>query len=194
MAYNGMRVGQLAEMLGTTAKTLRFYESIGLLKPAVRSESGYRLYDDAAVQRARLVISLRRLDITVPELKELFQQDRKLALRQRLLAVMDDQLRAVYLQLGVLQGRCRVLELSALQQPSTFAVIAGLHLPVDQQRQALLEGQALDVGLDELLFQGVGEALQLEGAQVAERGVVEHDRYSLWVRCHGLDGGQWRHW
>ena len=106
MAYNGMRVGQLAEMLGTTAKTLRFYESIGLLKPAVRSESGYRLYDDAAVQRARLVISLRRLDLTVPELKELFQKDRKLALRQRLLAVMDDQLRAIYLQLGVLQGRC----------------------------------------------------------------------------------------
>ena len=103
---NGKRVGQLAQMLGTTAKTLRFYESIGLLKPAVRSESGYRLYDDAAVQRARLVISLRRLDLTVPELKELFQKDRKLALRQRLLAVMDDQLRAIYLQLGVLQGRC----------------------------------------------------------------------------------------
>ena len=106
MAQSGMRIGQLAEKLGTTTKTLRFYERIGLLKPALRSESGYRLYDGTAVAKARLVIGLRRLDLTIQELKELLRDDRKTSLRQRLLALMDEKLRAVYLELSVLQGRC----------------------------------------------------------------------------------------
>ena len=109
MAQAGMRIGQLAEKLGTTTKTLRFYERIGLLKPAVRSESGYRLYDGAAVSKARLVIGLRRLDLTINELQWLLRDDRKTSLRQRLLALMDEKLRAVYLDLSILQGRCEDL-------------------------------------------------------------------------------------
>lgn len=106
MAQNGIRIGQLAKMFGTTTKTLRFYESIGLLKPAVRSESGYRLYDSTAVDKARRVIGLRRLDLTIQELQDLVREDRKMTLRQRLLALMDEKLREMYLQLSVLQGRC----------------------------------------------------------------------------------------
>ena len=39
-----MRIGELAEMAGTTAKTLRFYEEQGLLPPAHRTPAGYRDY------------------------------------------------------------------------------------------------------------------------------------------------------
>ena len=52
MTQDGMRIGQLAAALGTTTKTLRFYERIGLLRQAARSDSGYRLYDRAAMDRA----------------------------------------------------------------------------------------------------------------------------------------------
>lgn len=103
---HGIRIGQLARLLGTTTKTLRFYEQIGLLAPPPRSESTYRLYDDEAVQAARFVVELRRLDLTIPELKELLREDHKTSRRQRLLALMDEKLRLIYLQLGVLQGRC----------------------------------------------------------------------------------------
>ena len=57
-----MRIGELAKQLCTTTKTLRFYEQIGLLGRAGRSESAYRLYDAEAVATARLVIGLRHLD------------------------------------------------------------------------------------------------------------------------------------
>ena len=106
MERQGIRIGQLAKLLGTTTKTLRFYEGIRLLKPAVRSESGYRLYDRAGVDRARLVIGLRRLDLTIPELQELMDGEHKRTMRPRLLALMDEKLRDIYLQLGILQGRC----------------------------------------------------------------------------------------
>ena len=106
MAQDGMRIGQLAEALGTTTKTLRFYERIGLLRPAVRSASGYRLYDRVATDRARLVIGLRRLELSIDELQELMRGNTKMTARQRLLALLDEKLREMYLQLAVLQGRC----------------------------------------------------------------------------------------
>ena len=106
MPQNGIRIGQLAKLLGTSTKTLRFYEGIGLLVPAERSASGYRLYDRTKVDRARLVVGLRRLDLTIQELQDLLREDRRSTLRQRLLSQMDEKLRQMYLQLGILQGRC----------------------------------------------------------------------------------------
>lgn len=105
MAQNGIRIGQLAQMLDTTTKTLRFYEGIGLLDPPGRSDSAYRLYDAAAVDRARLVIDLRHLGLSIQELQDLLHVDPATSPRQRLLALMDEKLREMYLQLSILQGR-----------------------------------------------------------------------------------------
>ncbi len=102
----GMRIGELAERLGTTTKTLRFYEQIGLLRPAHRSESKYRLYDEESVAMARLVIGLRRLELSIPELQDLLRDDGKSTRRQRLMAMMDERVRRMELELSVLQGRC----------------------------------------------------------------------------------------
>lgn len=102
----GLRIGELARLLDTTPKTLRYYEQIGLLKPAQRSESAYRLYDDEAVATARLVIGLRHLELTIPELQQLLADDGATTRRQRLLAIMNERLRRMELDLSVLQGRC----------------------------------------------------------------------------------------
>lgn len=114
MTQHALRIGQLAKRLGTTTKTLRFYESAGLLAPAGRSESRYRLYDSAAVAKARLVLHLRRLNFSVQELKDLLSPGAERLLRQNLLALMDEKLRDLYLWLGILQGRCD--DLSARHQ------------------------------------------------------------------------------
>ena len=102
----GLRIGELAKLLGTTTKTLRFYEQIGLLEPVQRSESAYRLYGAEAVATARLVIGLRHLELTIPELQQLMRDEGVATRRQRLLALMDERLRRIYLELSVLQGRC----------------------------------------------------------------------------------------
>lgn len=52
-----MRIGELAERTGTTTRTLRYYESRGLL-PARRAENGYRTYDDGDL---RLIQQIRAL-------------------------------------------------------------------------------------------------------------------------------------
>ncbi len=109
LTRRGMRIGELAERLGTTTKTLRFYEQIGLLGTARRSESAYRLYDDEAVQTAQLVLGLRHLGLTLPELQHVLRDEAGSTRRQKLLVLMDEKLRAMYLELGILQGRCEDL-------------------------------------------------------------------------------------
>ena len=101
----GLRIGELAQLLGTSTKTLRFYEQIGLLEPAQRSDSAYRLYDAADVENARLVIGLRHLELTIPELQQVLGNDGGTTRRQRLLALMDERLRRMELELSVQQGR-----------------------------------------------------------------------------------------
>ena len=60
-----MRIGELARELGVSADTLRFYERSGLLPRLPRTENGYRDYRPVDVERIRLMLDLRRLDIPV---------------------------------------------------------------------------------------------------------------------------------
>ena len=66
-----MRIGELAERLGTTAHAIRFYERRGLVPATRRTESGYREYSDRDVSRMRLLIGLRSLDLPLDQAAEL---------------------------------------------------------------------------------------------------------------------------
>jgi DNA-binding transcriptional MerR regulator len=62
-------VGVLARQAGLTAKAVRHYDRIGLLRPAVIDESGYRWYSAAQVESARQIARLRRLDLPIDEVR-----------------------------------------------------------------------------------------------------------------------------
>ncbi len=62
-----MRIGTLAEELGTTPHAIRFYEQRGLLPRPARGRNNYREYSPADAERLRLLIGLRRLDIPLEQ-------------------------------------------------------------------------------------------------------------------------------
>lgn len=64
------RIGQVAEALGTTTRTLRFYEEQGLLTPR-RTARGTRLYSAHDWERAQLILRLTGLGVPLEEIKEL---------------------------------------------------------------------------------------------------------------------------
>lgn len=66
-----MRIGTLAERLGTTPHAIRFYEQRGLVPTPARNASGYREYTADDVERLRLLIGLRQLDIPLEQAAEL---------------------------------------------------------------------------------------------------------------------------
>ena len=53
------RIQEVAAALGLTTRTIRYYEEIGLLRPAARSGGDYRLYDEDDVERLRFIKDLR---------------------------------------------------------------------------------------------------------------------------------------
>lgn len=64
-----LRIGELAELVGTTPNAVRFYHEAGLLEEPRRSESGYRLYDDADLIELGRILRLRSLGLSIPQVR-----------------------------------------------------------------------------------------------------------------------------
>ena len=62
-----MRIGELAHAVGVSADTIRFYERAGLLPRPRRQGNGYREYGPAEVERIRLMLDLRGLDLPLAD-------------------------------------------------------------------------------------------------------------------------------
>lgn len=82
-------IGELSRRTGVPVKTLRFWSDEGLLPPATRSESGYRLYAEGATLRLELVRTLRDAGLGLEAIKKVLRNDSSLAdaLRLQLAAV-----------------------------------------------------------------------------------------------------------
>ena len=66
-----MNIGAAAKRSGLPAKTIRFYEEIGLIQPTRRRDNGYRDYDQRDVHTLRFVARARSLGFTVEQCREL---------------------------------------------------------------------------------------------------------------------------
>ncbi len=87
MTADTLRIGDLARLAGTTARTIRYYEEIGLLPDAgARMAGSHRLYEEADLERLLEVMRLKSLlGVSLDELKELIAaEDARAALRSEL--------------------------------------------------------------------------------------------------------------
>lgn len=66
-----MKIQELSQQTGVSAKTIRYYEDSGVLPPPSRRPNGYREYSEIDVNRLRLVAGARRLDLTLAEIREI---------------------------------------------------------------------------------------------------------------------------
>ena len=64
-------IGDVAKRLELNAKTIRYYEEMGLLSEPERTESGYRLYSEADVERLRFIKGAKALGLSLAEIKEI---------------------------------------------------------------------------------------------------------------------------
>lgn len=68
-----MNIGEAASESGVNAKTIRYYESIGLIPPAIRAENGYRNYSLFDIQTLKFIQHARRLGFSVKDVGGLLE-------------------------------------------------------------------------------------------------------------------------
>lgn len=64
-----LRVGELAKAVGKTVRAMHLYEELGLLRPATRTEGGFRLYNADAVARISWIVKLQAIGFTLSEIQ-----------------------------------------------------------------------------------------------------------------------------
>jgi DNA-binding transcriptional MerR regulator len=95
-----VKIGDVAREVGTTTRTIRYYEEIGLLEPAGdRPAGGHRAYDEADVERLREILRLKdALGISLEELRDLLAaEDARALIRDEFRRTEDPERRAALL-------------------------------------------------------------------------------------------------
>lgn len=65
-----MRIGEMAARFGINTRTLRYYERCGLVSAPARTQSNYRVYEEAHARRLSFVLKAKRIGLTLHEIKE----------------------------------------------------------------------------------------------------------------------------
>ena len=99
-----LRTGQLAQLTGLSADTIRHYERMGILPAALRTTSGYRMYSADAVERVRLVQCALHIGFNLTELAEILRtRDNGTAPCHRVLKMTEEKLRSLERQIEELR-------------------------------------------------------------------------------------------
>jgi len=117
-----LRIGEVAQLVGTTPRTIRYYEEIGLLRGSPERDRGrHRLYSEADVERLRELLSLRDLlGVSLEELKDLVEaEEARASLREewrhggeavRPREILSEGIGHIDRQLALVRGRRAQLE------------------------------------------------------------------------------------
>lgn len=113
-----MNIGNVAERSGVPPKTIRYYESVGLIQPATRRPNGYRTYSPVDMRTLNFIKRARSLGFSVEEVRDLLELWRNKkrtsiavkALASRHLEALDrkiEEIRSMRKTLADLVKRCR---------------------------------------------------------------------------------------
>lgn len=99
------QIAEVAQRSGFTPATLRYYEDIGLLAPASRTDAGYRLYDETSLDRLRFIARAKQLGCSLDEIAELttaWDGGRCAGVQERLRAAVETKISDAHTQIAEL--------------------------------------------------------------------------------------------
>ena len=118
-----MQIKELSQRTNLPAKTIRYYEEIGVLPPPKRLPDGYRDYEETAVSRVKLVAGARSLGLSLDDIGEILAlRDRREAPCRVLLQMLDEKAAEI---------RQRIADLQRLEVELRELHALGLTFPTD---------------------------------------------------------------
>ena len=121
-----MTIKEMSELSGVSARTLRYYDEIGLFHPTGKSEAGYRLYDDDALEALRYILYFREMDIPLSTIKEIISnpaldKNHILEMQKKMLEAERDRINRLYY--SNLAGSCNTIIIRCFYRDCSFSDI-----------------------------------------------------------------------
>ncbi len=126
-------VKEISDLTGISVRTLHYYDEIGLLKPTDKSDAGYRLYDDKALETLQQILFFREFDIPLKEIKAVIQnpvleRNQILQMQRKMLAAKKERMERLIASIDdILKGENKM----------DFAIFSKTE--VEEMFQAMLE-------------------------------------------------------
>ncbi len=139
-----LRIQEVAAETGLTTRSIRYYEEIGLLKPAARSEAAYRLYDMDDLERLRFIRGLRDdAGFSLAEIGQLLEDEAaRVRIRERFRASHDraerralvsDGIARIDRQIATLRGKVERIEAMIRETETRRAHLEGHLAEIDAE-------------------------------------------------------------
>lgn len=184
-----MTVHEVSKLAGVSIRTLQYYDKIGLLHPAGYTEAGYRLYDDADLERLQHILLFRELEFPLKDIKVIINSpdfDRSKALEQQieLLRLKKEHIENLMnfalgiKMLGVKHMDFKAFDRSKLDEYSRQAKELYGNLPEykemeEKQRNRTEEDEKILADRFMLLFQEAGEIKDSDPASAEAQKLVK---------------------
>ncbi len=170
-----MTVKEISKLTGISVRTIHYYDEIGLFSPTQKSEAGYRLYDDKALETLQQILFFREFDIPLKEIKsvmknptldrnQILQMQRKMLVAkkeriERLIASIDD----------ILKGDNR-MDFAIFNKTEIEEMFQAMldHMPVEMKQTAIDEFGGVELWKKHYIEVVSSEKMQKGYAKVVE--------------------------
>jgi DNA-binding transcriptional MerR regulator len=140
-----VRIGEAAERLGVSPRTIKYYEELGLLAPA-RGGGNYRDYDEEDLERVERIRKLQKLGFSLAAIREFLKYPRRLDESGRRRLSTDDLETALHALEEQLDAARRHVDAARAELEQGEVLVASLEADVARCRERLVRRRAVPAG------------------------------------------------
>ena len=168
-------VKELSDLTGISVRTLHYYDEIGLLTPTQKSEAGYRLYDDKALETLQQILFFREFDIPLKEIKSVMEnpaldRTRILQMQRKMLTAKKERMERLIAGIDdILKGENR-MDFTIFNQTELEEMFQAMieHMPEEIRQTAIKEFGSVEQWKQHYLEVTSSEKMQKNYAKVVE--------------------------
>lgn len=168
-------VKEVSNLTGISVRTLHYYDEIGLLKPTGKSEAGYRLYDDKALETLQQVLFFREFDIPLKEIKAVManpalDRNQILQMQRKMLTAKKERLKRLIASIDdILKGENK-MDFAVFSQTEIEEMFQTMneHMPEDMRNIAIKEFGSVEQWKEHYMEAVSSEKMQKGYAKVVE--------------------------
>lgn len=170
-----MTIKEISTLTGISTRTLRYYDSIGLLCPTKKTEAGYRLYDENALERLQQILYFRELDFPLKSIKEIIENptlDRMeiLQMQKEMLLKEKRHLECLIESIDLTLQGTDAMDFSVFSKDETEELFSAMleHMPENMKEIALEEFGSVDQWREHYIEAVSKEKVQKQYAKMVE--------------------------